>query len=145
MLLEAQPPPAVDFPRDPRDQPFLVATLAAHAGFLVTGDKDLLTAKNLVGVRIVTVAEFCGELEALRLMLTSPEATLLTDDAAARLVAQRLEYEVYETIGVIVRALRRGQRTKRQVLNLLRAVPHRSTLFVQAKLLDSVMEQVNRV
>lgn len=86
-----------------------------------------------------------GELEALRLMLTSPEATLLTDDAAARLVAPRLEYEVHGTIGVIVRALRRGQRTKKQVLNLLRAVPHRSSLLVQVKLLDFVMDQVNRV
>jgi predicted nucleic acid-binding protein len=55
-----------------------------------------------------------GELEALQLMQQSPEAILLTDDAAARLVAERLAYEVHGTIGVVVRALRRRQRTKRQ-------------------------------
>lgn len=83
-----------------------------------------------------------GELEALQLMQQSPEAILLTDDAAARLVAERLEYEVHGTIGVVVRALRRGQRTKRQVLNLLRSVPQRSSLFIERRLLDSVIEQV---
>jgi predicted nucleic acid-binding protein len=83
-----------------------------------------------------------GELEALQLMQANPDAIFLTDDAAARLAAERLNYEVHGTIGVIVRALRRQQRTKRQVLNLLRAVPRRSTLFIRPKLLQSIIEQV---
>lgn len=83
-----------------------------------------------------------GELAALRLMQEIRDAILLTDDAAARLVAQRLQYEVHGTIGVIVRALRQQQRTKRQVLNLLRALPRRSTLFIEPRLLDWVIEQV---
>jgi predicted nucleic acid-binding protein len=86
-----------------------------------------------------------GELEALRMMQVNPGAMLLTDDAAARLVAQRLGHEVHGTIGVILRALRRQQRTKRQVLNLLRALPRRSTLFIEARLLDSMIEQVKDV
>ncbi len=83
-----------------------------------------------------------GESEALQLMQQSPAAILLTDDAAARLVAERLEYEVHGTIGVVLRALRRQQRTKRQVLNLLRSIPRRSSLFIDRRLLDSVIEQV---
>jgi predicted nucleic acid-binding protein len=83
-----------------------------------------------------------GELEALKLMQQFPTAILLTDDAAARLVAERLAYEVHGTIGVVVRALRRRQRTKRQVLNLLRSLPRRSSLFIKRRLLDSVIEQV---
>ena len=83
-----------------------------------------------------------GELEALALMQQSPNAILLTDDAAARLVAERLAYDVDGTIGVVVRALRRQQRTKRQVLNLRRSVPRRSSLFIESRLLDSVIEQV---
>ena len=86
--------------------------------------------------------EDAGELEALKLMQQSPDAILLTDDSAARLVANRLGYEVHGTIGVVVRALRRGQRTKRQVLNLLRSIPQRSSLFIDSLLLDSVIEQV---
>src|SRR5436309_10159389 len=81
-----------------------------------------------------------GELEALKLMQQSPGAILLTDDAAARLVAERLGYEVHGTIGVVVRALRRRRRTKRQVLNLLRSIPRKSSLFIDSRLLDSVIE-----
>ena len=55
-------PPAVpDFPRDPKDAPFLAAALAARADLLITGDNDLLEAKESVATRIVTVAEFCEE------------------------------------------------------------------------------------
>jgi putative PIN family toxin of toxin-antitoxin system len=55
------PPTAPDFPRDPKDAPFLAAALATHADFLITGDKDLLEAGALVATRIVTVVEFSSE------------------------------------------------------------------------------------
>ncbi len=83
-----------------------------------------------------------GELEALKLMQENPAGILLTDDAAARFDAHRLQYEVHGTIGVVLRALRRQQRTKRQILNLLRSLPQRSTLFIEARFLNSVIEQV---
>jgi predicted nucleic acid-binding protein len=83
-----------------------------------------------------------GESEALQLMSQAPSAVLLTDDAAARLVAKRLGREVHGSIGILVRALRRHQRTKKQVLNLLRSIPRRSSLFIDARLLQSVIEQV---
>lgn len=51
-----------DFPRDPKDAPFLAAALAGHADFLVTGDNDLLQAGKLVATRIVTTADFAAEL-----------------------------------------------------------------------------------
>ncbi len=86
-----------------------------------------------------------GEVESL--ILTdelSADAILLTDDAAARLAAERLGFEVHGTIGVVVRAIRRVQRTKRQALNLLKAIPGRSTLYISKSLLASVIEQVRR-
>jgi uncharacterized protein len=55
------PPLAPDFPRDPKDARFLAPALAAHADFLITGDKDLLQAGDLVATRIITVAEFSSE------------------------------------------------------------------------------------
>jgi predicted nucleic acid-binding protein len=84
-----------------------------------------------------------GEVEALRLMQGLPNAVFLTDDMAARLVAQRLGYRVHGTIGVVVRALRQQQRTKRQVLNLLRAIPRRSTLFIDRQLLNSIIDEID--
>jgi predicted nucleic acid-binding protein len=83
-----------------------------------------------------------GELAALQLMQQSPDAMLLTDDAAARLVAEQLGYEVHGTIGIVVRAIRTKQRTKRQVVNLLRSIPRRSTLFIRPSLLASITRQV---
>jgi predicted nucleic acid-binding protein len=85
-----------------------------------------------------------GEVTALRLMREEPDAIFLTDDAAARLVAERLGYEVHGTLGVLVRAQRRNQRTKRQVLNLLRSISRRSTLFVSARLLESLIDEVQK-
>jgi putative PIN family toxin of toxin-antitoxin system len=55
------PPHVPDFPRDPKDAAFLAAALAARADFLITGDADLLQAKDIVATRIVTVAEFIDE------------------------------------------------------------------------------------
>jgi predicted nucleic acid-binding protein len=84
-----------------------------------------------------------GEVGALRLIQELPDAMLLTDDAAARLVAERLGREVHGTIGIIIRAVRRRQRTKRQVLSLLRAIPERSSLFIGERLLQTVIDEVN--
>jgi predicted nucleic acid-binding protein len=83
-----------------------------------------------------------GEFESLVLMGTLPDAILLTDDAEARIVATKLNYEVHGTIAILVRALQRQQRTKRQVLNLLRAIPRRSTLYISQSLLNSVIGQI---
>lgn len=52
-----------------------------------------------------------GEVQALALMAEYPDAILLTDDAAARLAASQLNFEVHGSIGVVVRALRRAQRS----------------------------------
>jgi predicted nucleic acid-binding protein len=68
-----------------------------------------------------------GELAALALALQNPGAILLTDDSAARLAAQTLQLTVHGTIGVLLRSLRRQQRTKAQVLALLRELLVRST------------------
>ena len=89
-----------------------------------------------------TFALDAGEAAAFRLMQEIPNATLLTDDSAARLLAVRMGYDVHGTIGVILRGMRHGLRTKRRVLNLLRAIPERSTLHIAKKVLGAVIEQV---
>lgn len=44
--------------RDPDDDKFLAAAVEAEAGFVVTGDRDLLDLKSYRGVRIVRPAQF---------------------------------------------------------------------------------------
>ncbi len=83
-----------------------------------------------------------GEEQALRLMEGQPGATLLTDDRAARSAAQAMAYPVQGTIGVLVFGWRQGQRSRRQLLNLLRTLPQRSTLHVSKAILHGVISEV---
>lgn len=58
-----EPPATPDFPRDPKDAPFLAAALFSAADWLLTGDQDLLTAPPIPPTRIATVAQFAGEFQ----------------------------------------------------------------------------------
>lgn len=57
------PRTTVDFPRDPKDAPFLAAAVATEADLLITGDKDLLEARGIIKTRIVSVVEFSAEFQ----------------------------------------------------------------------------------
>lgn len=83
-----------------------------------------------------------GEREALSLAARFPEAMLLTDDTAARLAAQTFTQRVHGTLGLLVRAMRRGQRSRDEVIALLRAIPSRSSLHIRLALLNEVIAQV---
>ena len=83
-----------------------------------------------------------GEQAALSLMMSHPDAILLTDDAAARLSAEALGYRVHGSIGILLRAIRRRQRTRNELLSLLRDLPARSSLHVRLALLEEIIAQV---
>ena len=51
------------FCRDPDDDKFIHAALAAHAPWLVTGDQDLLTVPEMPGLRILSPADALKFLE----------------------------------------------------------------------------------
>jgi len=83
-----------------------------------------------------------GEVEALSLLEIYPRAWFLTDDAAARLVAEQRGCEAHGTIGLLIRSVRRGQRPAHEVLDLLRSLPQKSTLHVRPALLDAIIQQL---
>jgi len=83
-----------------------------------------------------------GEWEALRVAMEHRPGLLLTDDTAARLAAGNLRIATHGTIGILVRAIRRGQRTKNEILAVLRSLPRRSTLHIKRSLLETVISQV---
>lgn len=85
-----------------------------------------------------------GEQAALSLMDHVPGSLLLTDDAAARLAAKALGFRSQGSLGVLLRAMRLGRRTKAAVLAVLRDIPSRSTLHIRADLLNDIIEQVER-
>lgn len=83
-----------------------------------------------------------GEQEALALATKHEDALLLTDDTAARLAAGVLGIGVHGTIGILIRSIRRSQRTRGQVLDLLRAIPAKSTLHLNRSFLAKIIDQV---
>jgi predicted nucleic acid-binding protein len=83
-----------------------------------------------------------GEQAALSLMQDHPQAIFLTDDAAARLAAVTLGYRVHGTIGILLRAIRRQQRSQEQVLSLLRNLSAQSSLHIRPTLLQEIMSRL---
>ena len=95
-------------------------------------DFSLYTLAQTLGLDI-------GELAALSLMKQYSDAIMLTDDAAARLAAETLKYRVHGTIGVILRAIRRNQKTVDEVLSILRNLPTKSSLHIRSSLLQKII------
>ena len=93
---------------------------------------DILTLCNALTLH-------SGEIEALALLDAFPHALFLTDDSAARLVAQRLGYAVHGTIGVLIRAIRRQLMTPVAVIVILDSIPHKSSLHIKASLLEEIV------
>lgn len=83
-----------------------------------------------------------GEQAALSLMANYPTALLLTDDAAARQAAQTLNYSAYGTLGVLLRAIRRNQKSAAEVIHILQTLPTQSTLHIRRSFLQSVITEV---
>ncbi len=83
-----------------------------------------------------------GETAALALAEQRNCHIFLTDDSAARLAAEFQGLRVHGTIGLIVRAIRQGLRSRSEALEILASVPERSTLHLARTLLDEVMARV---
>jgi predicted nucleic acid-binding protein len=85
-----------------------------------------------------------GELEALQVAQTQPGCLVLTDDTAARLAARNLGLTTHGTIGVLLRAIRRKQKTKSEVAIVLRSLPTASTLHIRPALLEEIIREVEQ-
>lgn len=85
-----------------------------------------------------------GEWEALRVALENRPGLLLTDDTAARLAAASLGIATHGTLGILIRAIRRQQRSKQEIIDALQSLPTHSTLHLKRSLLDEVIDQVNQ-
>jgi predicted nucleic acid-binding protein len=102
----------------------------------------------LPGERLATMFRMfsldAGEMEALAIMENKTDAMFLTDDAAARLVAEQMRFKVHGTIGIIIRAVRRRMRTPEQLLSILRRIPQKSSLHLKSSLLDQIIGSVKK-
>jgi predicted nucleic acid-binding protein len=83
-----------------------------------------------------------GETEALALMKENPNAIFLTDDASVRLVAKQMGFKVQGTIGILLRSIRRGDRSPEEVFRVLSDLPEKSSLYIKHSLLDEIILKV---
>lgn len=93
-------------------------------------------------VFVDTLGLDAGETAALALAEQQPTCMFLTDDGAARFAAEAQGLQAHGTVGLIVRAVRRGLRSRSEVLALLADIPVRSSLHLARSLLDEVMAHV---
>jgi len=84
-----------------------------------------------------------GETAALALAEQAGIQVFLTDDSAARFAAESRGLRVHGTIGILIRAIRQGLRSRPEVLDLLSGIRERSTLHLAQSLLDQVTARVS--
>jgi len=80
-----------------------------------------------------------GERAALAVLESRGGHFLLSDDAAARAVAQAVGFQTHGTIGLILRSHRRGQISRTLMLQLLRDLPEQTTLHIQKDFLAGII------
>jgi predicted nucleic acid-binding protein len=85
-----------------------------------------------------------GEMEALSLMDLHPKAIFLTDDSAARLAAEHRGIKAHGTIGILIRSVHKGDRTEQEIIDLLRGLGSRSTLYIRPSLLAEIIQVLEK-
>jgi predicted nucleic acid-binding protein len=96
---------------------------------------------ELVALRRLLILH-AGEIQALQLVQELNADLLLSDDTAARLAAKTLRVSAHGTLGILVRSIRRKQRTSQEILSVLSTLPTRSTLHIKRQLLLEIIRQV---
>ena len=116
--------------------------LAAQLPFRVLRPSDPANGRLLAMCRIFALDR--GEIESLIIMEHHPDALFLTDDASARMVAERMGHRVHGTIGIIIRAIRREQKSAEEVMSIMSTIRSKSTLFVKPSLLREITVQIKK-
>ena len=85
-----------------------------------------------------------GETEALTIVEKHQDSIFFTDDASARLVADRMGFRVHGTIGIIVRAIRKDYMQPNRVIQVLSDIPSKSSLHIKSSLLEEIIMEIKR-
>ena len=107
-----------------------------------TAPRGPVSPKLLALSRILPLHD--GEVEALRVAADHPGAWLLTDDTAARMAASSLTIRAHGTIGILMRSIRRKQRSRQAVATILRELPRRSSLHMRPALLTDFIRAMEQ-
>lgn len=118
------------------------ANVFTHTGLSLKKVPVVISTQTAFQTLVQTFSLGWGEQAALTLMQENPTAIFLTDDAAARLAAVTWGYQVHGTIGILLRALRRQQRSRDHIITTLQNLPAQSTLHIRPGLLQEIITRV---
>ena len=131
--------------------PSVEREIALHRPSALTGSSltVMRQAERLkIAGKLLTLCQIfsldAGETEALALMESHPTAIFLTDDAAARFVAEQMRFRVHGTIGILLRSIRRGRKKPEEILQILADLLKKSTLFIKHSLLNEILLQLKQ-
>jgi len=85
-----------------------------------------------------------GEAQALALALQSEADWLLTDDAAARLIAQQHGLEVHGSLGVVLWGAATGHFQRQEAEDALEALAG-SSLWISSRILDEARAALRQI
>lgn len=131
--------------------PPVVWSEVVHHQSEIAGYIDLPFEKTetpLVDEKLATFAKMfsldLGEVQSLAVAANYPDSLFLTDDAAARLVAEEFGYKVHGTLGLLIRAVRKGHRSSAEILEILRNLQKNSSLHIRSSLLLEVIKKLEK-
>lgn len=67
---------------------------------------------------------------------------ILTDDAAARIAANHMGFKVHGTVGILLRAVRKRQKTVAEIADTIRCLHLRSTLYISRDIIDYALNEL---
>lgn len=85
-----------------------------------------------------------GETDCLYAAIRNRPCIILTDDLAARTVAEKLGLEVHGTVGLIVYAVKRQWLSRHQAEDALDALHHRSRLFITYAIIERAIHRLRQ-
>jgi predicted nucleic acid-binding protein len=110
-------------------------------------DAELLDPRNPPRDAVVNVFRqfelHAGEIAALTLLDEVGSGVFLSDDDAARQAGEILGFEVTGTLGILLRAVRRGWLDREHAVALFRDIRQRSTLHVSKHVLSRLIHLVS--
>ena len=83
-----------------------------------------------------------GEAEAISLALQEKSDYFLTDDLGARQIAKEYNIETHGTIGIILRAFKKGLISREITIEKIKELKTNSSLFITQDLISEVVESV---
>ena len=100
--------------------------------------------KDLARLLTLTDSIQLGEAEAISLALQQGVRLFFTDDLDARSVAGKYGLKAHGTVGILVKAFRKGILSESEVVSFLRLLRSKSSLFITNELVEWCIRKIRQ-